>query len=140
MICEPRGDYDAPVMRKHLQEHSRFSLNAVVPYLVFPFDTRSVYYEVGGQLLNRRRPELWENRQENEFLLAVPEPRKVSESRPLFATMLFDLHVHDRGTVGFPAEVKPEPQQRDLFYRTPEADPIPRANVDDQIWSVVSER
>jgi hypothetical protein len=40
----------------------------------------------------------------NEFLLTVPEPRKESETRPLFATTLANLHVHERGSVVFPRE------------------------------------
>jgi hypothetical protein len=34
------------------------------------------------------------NLAENKFLITVPKPRKVSESRPLYAMILVNLHVH----------------------------------------------
>ena len=46
--------------------------------------------------------EFGRNLEGNEFLVTVPEPRKVSEARPLFATTLVNLHAHDRGSVCIP--------------------------------------
>lgn len=73
---------------------------------MFPLDARSIYYESAAKLLNERRPEFWENLADNEFLLAVPQPRRSSEGRPLLTSTLCDLHVHDRGTVCFPRQSK----------------------------------
>lgn len=101
--------------------------------LSFPLDARWLYYETEAKLLNERRPDLWENRQSNEFLIAVPEPRRPSEARPLFATTLFDLHLHDRGSVGFPAEVRPE---HDLFTVSSGAAPV--ANLAEAVWRAFS--
>lgn len=42
----------------------------------------------------------------NELFITVPEPRKESETRPVFATTLPNLHVHERGCVAFPRETR----------------------------------
>jgi hypothetical protein len=96
VICEPRARYEPRTTRETLRKVSGFRLDHIVPYVSFPLDARWLYYETEAKLLNERRPDLWENRQGNEFLIAVPEPRRLSEARPLFATTLFDLHLHDR--------------------------------------------
>jgi hypothetical protein len=77
-----------------------------VSFLAFPLDERHIYYETRTKLLNRARPEYEQNLLANEFLLTVPEPRKVSETRPLYATTLANLHVHERGSVAFPRETR----------------------------------
>lgn len=82
-----------------------FDENRVKPFLTFPLDQRWIYYETRAKLLNRPRPEYESNLGGNEFLLTVPEPRKETETRPLFATTLANLHVHERGSVVFPREV-----------------------------------
>ncbi len=111
-ICEPRARYEPRAVRDTLRRRSRYRSEHIVAYVLFPLDARWLYYETQAKLINERRPDLWQNRLNNEFLIAVPEPRRPSEVRPLFATSLFDLHLHDRGSVGFPAEVTPE---SDLF-------------------------
>lgn len=129
VICEPRARYDPQATRETLGKVSGFRPDHVVPYVLFPLDARWLYYETEAKLLNERRPDLWENRHNNEFLIAVPEPRRLSEARPLFATTLFDLHLHDRGSVGFPAEVRPA---HDLFAASTGAAPL--ANLADSAW------
>jgi hypothetical protein len=81
-----------------------FDKAKVLGFLAFPLDQRFIYYETGTKLLNRPRPEYEANRQDNEFLLTVPEPRKESETRPIYSTTLANLHVHERGSVVFPRE------------------------------------
>jgi hypothetical protein len=76
-------------------------------YLLFPLDHRWLYYEVARHFLNEPRRELGENLSNNEFLLTVPQPRRPSETRPILCGTLFDLHVHDRGSIGFPRESQP---------------------------------
>jgi hypothetical protein len=78
----------------------------VVKFLVFPFDQRWLYYETKHKWLNEARPEFGANLNENEFLVTVPEPRKVSEARPAFSTTLVNLHVHERGSVVVPRETR----------------------------------
>jgi Type ISP C-terminal specificity domain/N-6 DNA Methylase len=114
-LCEPRARYEPERVRTALRKVSSFHSERVAPYLLFPLDQRWLYYETEGKLLNERRPGLWENVGGNGFLVAVPQPRRPSEARPLFATSLFDLHLHDRGSVGFPIRTKPEATPRDLF-------------------------
>jgi hypothetical protein len=139
VLCTPRARYEPHQMRAHLRAHSSFSEAAIVPYVVFPLDSRHLYYETEGKLLNERRPELWRNLNDNEFLIAVPEPRRVSESRPLLATSLFDLHLHDRGSVGFPAEIRPAETGRSTLFDTDGGDrAVPSANLNEHFWRTVA--
>jgi len=116
VLCEPRARYTNPeAVRIALREVTAFRDERVVPYLVFPFDSRFIYYESEAKLLNERRQELWDQLPENRFLVAVPQSRRASEIRPLSASTLFDLHLHDRGSVGIPAKVRITPEDADLF-------------------------
>lgn len=81
-----------------------FDVAKILPFLTFPLDQRFIYYETKTKLLNRPRPEYGANLKNNEFLLTVPEPRKVSETRPIYTTTLANLHVHERGSIAFPRE------------------------------------
>jgi hypothetical protein len=98
-----------------------FSEEKVLSFLTFPFDQRFIYYETGTKLLNRPRPEYEANREDNEFLLTVPEPRKESETRPIFSTTLANLHVHERGSVVFPRETRGSDLLPDRDANIPEA-------------------
>jgi hypothetical protein len=139
VLCMSRARYEPLKMRTHLRENSSFSEAAIVPYVVFPLDARHLYYETEGKLLNERRPELWRNLGDNEFLIAVPEPRRISESRPLLATSLFDLHLHDRGSVGFPAEVRPAETGRSTLFDMDMGDVAASlANLNENLWHAVS--
>jgi Type ISP C-terminal specificity domain len=105
-----------------------FDQSKVLKFLAFPLDERFIYYETETKLLNRCRPEYGVNLNDNEFLLTVPEPRKVSETRPIFATTLANLHVHERGSVVFPRETRGD----DLL---PDRD----ANIPETTWRVLSD-
>lgn len=135
VLCEPRARYQPHQVRERLRKTSEFRSDRIVPYLVFPLDRRFIYYEPETKLLNERRPELWANLADNFFLVAVPQPRQVSESRPLVATSLFDLHLHDRGSVGFPAQVRPASLPRSLFTPEEPAATRPVANLTPDVWS-----
>jgi hypothetical protein len=111
--------YDPEVVWKDLNEIG-FSQSKVLSFLTFPFDRRFIYYETGTKLLNRPRPEYGANREDNEFLLTVPEPRKDSETRPIFAATLANLHVHERGSVVFPRETRGEGLLADRDANLPE--------------------
>ena len=137
VVCEPRARYEPEAVRDLLCRSSRFQAARIVPYLLFPLDLWFIYYETEGKLLNRRRPELWDNLEKNEFLLAVPQPRRVSEARPLLATTLFDLHLHDRGSVGFPAEVRSAAEGGDLFSAGRERGPTVEANLHPALWEAL---
>ncbi len=105
-LTRDRARYKAEEVRDVLLKTSSFRDDQIVPYLLFPFDLRCIYYEADAKFLNERRPELWESLVDNEFLLSVPQGRRPSEALPLITTTLYDLHVHDRGSAGFPAEIK----------------------------------
>jgi hypothetical protein len=100
-----------------------FSEAKVAASLIFPFDIRWMYYETSGKWLNESRPEFSRNLEENEFLITVPEPRKVSETRPVFAATLVNRHVHERGSAIFAREIRGE----GLFSD-------PEANIDEAAW------
>jgi hypothetical protein len=115
---DPRRVWDS--LRKAGYDEAR-----IIPYLLFPLDCRWLYYEREHRLLNRPRPELAVNANDNEFLVTVPQPRQVSETRPLLTRVLFDLHVHDRGSIGFPRESRPG----ELLERT--------ANLHREAWRIL---
>ncbi|MEQ9638869.1 MAG: type ISP restriction/modification enzyme [Alphaproteobacteria bacterium] len=98
-----------------------FDQSKIMPFLTFPLDQRWIYYETEGKLLNRSRPEFGLNLSSNEFLVTVPEPRKVSETRPLYATTLVNLHVHERGSVVIPRETRGADLLGDRDANLPEA-------------------
>ncbi len=132
-LCEPRARYEPEEVRTRLRKESSFRREQIVPYLVFPFDLRLIYYETEGKLLNEKRPGLWENLGDNAFLLAVPQARQVSEARPLLSTTLYDLHVHDRGSIGFPLRVRRADRARTLFSE-PAPNGTPEANLSEAAW------
>jgi hypothetical protein len=140
VICEPRSRYGPLELRAYLKDHSSFSQSAIVPYVVFPLDLRFVYYETGGKLLDERSPELGRNLVDNEFLIAVPQPRRISESLPLLTTSLFFLHFHDRGSVGFPVELQPVSLPANTLFEESHAAPdSPRANLSEQFWRSITQ-
>jgi type ISP restriction-modification system protein len=86
-------------------------------YLYRPLDRRQIWYDTkrrvfiegkkrwAGCLVQRYGEEFKEAiSYENEFFVTVPQPRRVSETRPALLRSLVDLHFHDRGSVCFPAE------------------------------------
>ncbi len=106
-LAKDRARYDAAAMWKRVRGLGGYCAEKIVPYLLFPLDSRWLYYEPEGKFLNERRVEFWENLPANEFLVAVPQPRHISESRPFLSRTLVDLHAHDRGSVCFPRESSP---------------------------------
>jgi Type ISP C-terminal specificity domain/N-6 DNA Methylase len=113
--------YDSRRVWENLRK-TGFDKAKIVAYQLFPLDSRSIYYETRERLLNRPRPELANHVSDNEFFVTVPQPRRASEIRPVPINTLFDLHLHDRGSVGFPREVR----AGDLFDRS--------ANLDVSAW------
>lgn len=119
------------------------------PYLFRPLDPRVIWYDTtrrsfashgrrwSGQLVQRYGVEFKSAISvRNEFLLAVPQPRRTSETKPLFCRTLADLHVHDRGTVGFPAIVTPAaPISGGLFTGSQRAEQ--HANVARPVWAAL---
>ncbi|RIL01406.1 MAG: helicase [Proteobacteria bacterium] len=105
-LAENRARYVAADVWASLRRSTGFNESKALRYLTFPFDLRWLYYERECKLLNERREEFGDNAERNEFLVAVPQARRISETRPLFATTLVDLHAHDRGSVCFPRDVR----------------------------------
>lgn len=118
-----RAGYDPEKTWVALKQTGHFRPDAVMPFLTFPLDRRYIYYVVTDKWLNRARPEIARNIQGNEWFVTVPEPRKASETYPLFSTELVNLHAHERGSVLFPRETRGD----DLL---PDRD----ANLTEQTW------
>lgn len=132
-LCKDRARYDARETRDLVRRESSFDCDRIVPYLVFPLDLRHIYYEPVGKLLNEKRPDLWANRRDNRFLLAVPQARRISETRPLVTSGLFDLHLHDRGSVGFPLRVFEGERESDLFSKG--SSRVSQSNLAPGVWA-----
>ena len=139
VLCEPRARYEPKQTRERLRKAGAFEKPKVLPYVLFPLDARWIYYERDAKFLNESRPELGNHLSGNEFLVGTPQPRRVSESRPLILSGLFDLHLHDWGSVGFPAEITADEGIGGLFRPDPE-DLVPSANLAQGAWSAIQTR
>lgn len=82
--------------------------SAVMPFLVFPFDRRFLYYSFDYKFLNEARREFYNNVKDNEFFACVFAPRKASEVFPIYSRELLNYHVHERGSYVFPRETRGE--------------------------------
>ena len=103
-LAKAYAGYDAATVRRKLTEESAYQETLIVPYVLFPLDGRSIYYESDCHWLNRPRPEIRSQLSDNEFLVVVNEIRRASETKPLLTTTAFDLHLFDVGAQGFFAE------------------------------------
>ncbi len=137
VLIQNRARYDASGVRKKLKSRIGFDESKMVPYVVFPLDQRWLYYETEGKLLNEARGDLFRNLDANEFLVTVPEPRKQSETRPVLLTTAFDLHLHDRGSVGFPVEVVAETAPAGALFTVQDRSCQREANVTPSAWTAL---
>lgn len=115
-----RANYGPVEVWKDMNARFTFEPGRVLPYLVFPYDQRWIYYSEHPHFLDRHSPDFALNRTDNEFLVTVPEPRKVSEARPLFSTSLVGLHVHERGSVVIPRDTRGDDLLADRDANLPE--------------------
>jgi hypothetical protein len=137
-LFQSRARYAPSEVRSRLREATVFSADKVVPYVVFPLDQRWLYYETTAKLLNEARAELSRNLDNNEFLVCVPEPRQYSEIRPLLLTCAFDLHLHDRGSIGFPVEVKREATPSTPLFGESAQGEVRVANLHEYVWTTLA--
>jgi Type ISP C-terminal specificity domain len=107
-IATARARYDPEKVWLKLKAAGHFRKDAIVPLLTFPFDRRYIYYVASDKWLNEARSEFARNVPNNEWLITVPEQRKASETWPVYASELVNLHVHERGSVVFPRETRGE--------------------------------
>jgi hypothetical protein len=120
-IATERARYDPEKVWLKLKAAGHFRKSAIVPLLAFPFDRRYIYYVASDKWLNEARSEFARNASNNEWLITVPEPRKASETWPVYASELVNLHVHERGSVVFPRETCREGLLADRDANIPEA-------------------
>jgi hypothetical protein len=120
-IATARARYDPQKVWLKLKADGHFRKNAVKPLLTFPFDRRYIYYVASDKWLNEARAEFALNAGNNEWLITVPEPRKASETWPVFAAELVNLHVHERGSVVFPRQTRGNDLLSDSDANIPEA-------------------
>jgi hypothetical protein len=106
LIAAERARYNPKDSWTKLKAEGHFHEQSIRPLLVFPFDQRFIYYAEGHKWLNEARPEYSRNAAHNEWLVTVPEPRKASETWPIYGTEFVNLHVHERGSVVFPRETR----------------------------------
>lgn len=135
-LCEAHARFEPRRTREKLRQSGHFDVEKILHYMLFPLDGRWIYYETEAKFLNEARPELGNHLTENEFLVGAPQSRRPSESRPIILGSLFDLHLHDWGSVGFPAEVMPEPGIGGLFKAKPE-EQRRRANLYHGVWMAI---
>lgn len=96
VLATKRARYDPEAVRDKLVAGGGYTASKVVPYLAFPFDQRWIYYDPRFKLLNEARSELGDIIAENEFLITVPEPRKLSEALPAYSRALVRAQPHGR--------------------------------------------
>lgn len=135
VLMQNRARYDAAAVRAKLKATSGFDEDKIVPYVVFPLDQRWLYYETEHKFLNEARADLYSNLKENEFLVTVPEPRKESETRPILLTTTFDLHLHDRGSVSFPAETVVGESKAGTLFDGHDSTPHRQSNLAPSVWA-----
>ncbi|KAA0250333.1 MAG: helicase [Acidobacteria bacterium] len=136
-LAEPRARYEPRAVWNKLHGPDRFREDRLVPYLLFPLDLRWIYLETEAKLLNEPRREFFASLAGNAFMVVVPQARKVSETRPVLATTLVDLHHHDRGSVCFPRAVRDILVGRgDLFAAT---EMTTHANLAKPVWSALKQ-
>lgn len=115
----PRANYKPEQVWSEIRA-SGFESSRIERYLTFPFDMRWSYYSQHPHLLDRHGPEFARHRGSNEFVNSVPEPRKTTETLPVFSTTLAGLHVHERGSVVFPRETRGDDLLADRDANIPE--------------------
>lgn len=103
-IATERARYNPEKAWDSLRSEGHYKESALKPFLTFPFDVRHIYYVDQHKWLNEARSDFAANVDSNEFLITVPEPRKETETRPVYSSILANLHVHERGSVVFPRE------------------------------------
>lgn len=118
-------------------------------YLYRPLDDRWIWYDTRRRVFARpdkpwsgclvqRYGEEFENAllDDNVFLCAVSQPRRRSESRPLLAHGLVDLHVSDRGVTCFPAEARAAAPSANgsIFSAGNSFEPAAWSNLDRSVW------
>ena len=152
-LMTPANEFTDPAaFRRAMQTDpkARSATDHLKPYLYRPLDRRFLWYDTerrvfsgngrtwSGCLIQRYGEEFARAiESENLFLCSVSQPRRVSESRPLVARALVDLHLYDRGVSVFPALFRPAPSKRDLFSDdSPEARE-PRANLHPRVWEAL---
>ncbi|MCH8997065.1 MAG: N-6 DNA methylase [Proteobacteria bacterium] len=120
-VAKERARYEPEDVWTKVKASGGFVVGKLQPFLTFPLDQRWLYYETAHKWLNEARSEFGANLEQNEFLVTVPEPRKASETRPVFATTLVNLHVHERGSVVIPRETRGDDLLADRDANLPEA-------------------
>lgn len=139
VLMQNRARYDAAAVRQKVKANPGFEEEKIVPYVLFPLDKRWLYYETDHKFLNEARADLYANLKDNEFLVTVPEPRKESETRPLLLTTAFDLHLHDRGSVSFPAEVSVGQSMAGTLFHGDDSAFHRQANLAAEVWTALKQ-
>jgi hypothetical protein len=124
------------------------------PYVYRPLDTRWIWYETkrrvfatngeawSGCLVQRYGEELSAAiRLDNAFLCVVSQARRRSETRPMVACSLVDLHLYDRGVTCIPVSLisKAGSRAEPLLSGGERVEPQPVANLSSSAWESLSQ-
>ncbi len=105
-LMHDEARYDADEMRAMLLKRSQFRSENVIAIDWLPFDTRWLYWEREGKLLNEKRREFAAKvRGDNLFLICTQKPRKGPVSPALVSSRLGSYYVFDPYTTYFPLHV-----------------------------------
>lgn len=101
------GGYDARIVRSQVLSRGVLS-DFIVPYQYRPLDTVWLYWEPKGQLLDRKREELFHCiATGNTFLVARPKGERQQEGFPIYLTSaIADWHLTRPGSILFPLSVR----------------------------------
>jgi hypothetical protein len=126
---------DPGAFRREMQKDAKVQTREpfLRPYVHRPLDNRTIFYETTRRVFGRGE-DRWSGcliqrfgekfqaslGKASTYLVAVCEPRRRSEALPLVASTLFDLHLHDRGSTGFPDVFTPD-RQDEFFGNSGEA-------------------
>jgi hypothetical protein len=136
VLATERSRYNPRQVRDaFLANANTFDEEKVLSYLTFPLDWRYIYYETRRKLISECAPNAGKCLEGGTlFLLAVSKPRRPSEALPMISDCLFDLHLHDRGTSGFPVQFWKVHEHGEMFGNVRVANLVPSA------WDALASR
>jgi hypothetical protein len=114
-LTQSTDGFDAPAVRKKLQEAEKFSEDRVLRYQLYPLDARWCYWTPTPPLWNRPRPALAAQRWDDNAMFVVRMfAERAREHAPLIVTKnLPDYHLLRPNAVAIPFRLKHEQPQSD---------------------------
>ena len=117
-IMESTTRYDAEATRAKLQKRGLLPQN-IVRYSYRPFDTRWLYWEPEGKLLDEKRADYFPQVFEGNVWIASAQNNRKDFDPPVVLSTLGSLHVIERGANLFPLYLQQEATLLELATRKP---------------------